>query len=204
MNKKILIFGILVFLAVTGFMVFKKDPQSAKPTSGKNIIAFGDSLVYGVGADKDKDFVSQLAGLTGRQILNAGKSGDTTAAALNRLDQDVLQKEPKIVIVILGGNDILRRVPKQQTLANLRGIISKIQATGAAVILGGVDSGFIIGNLSGDYKKLAKDMKVSFVPDILGGIINKKELMYDAIHPNSEGYKIMAEKFVAPLSELLK
>jgi lysophospholipase L1-like esterase len=193
--------GILVLVIVLAF-IFKSEPKANKPTAGKNIIVFGDSLVYGVGAESGQDFVSLLAKETNTTIINAGKSGDTTATALGRLQEEVLQKDPKIVVIILGGNDILRRVPKAETLKNLRSIITQIQSQGAAVILGGVDSGFIVGNLSGDYKDLAIDLKTSFVPDILGGIIGKKDLMFDAIHPNSQGYKIMAEKFKNAVIEL--
>lgn len=197
----IIVLGLFILVAV-GVFVFKSDPKADKPTSGKNIIVFGDSLVFGVGAEKDKDLVSYLSQDLNTPILNAGKSGDTTATALVRLDSDVLQQEPKIVIIILGGNDILRRVPKQETLNNLKIIITKIQATGAAVILGGIDSGYIIGNLSSEYEDLARELKTSFVPDILGGVIGKKELMHDSIHPNSNGYRIMADKFKKPLLEL--
>lgn len=204
MQKYILLaLGVIVLVTVV-FFVFRKDPESKKPTSGKNIIAFGDSLVFGVGADKYKDFVSLLSVKANVPIINAGKSGDTTATALGRLKQDVLDKDPKVVIIILGGNDILRRVPKQETLKNIRNIVTQIQSTGAAVILGGIDSGYIIGNLSADYEDVAKELKTSFVPDILGGIISKKDLMYDTIHPNSKGYEIMSEKFKHPLEELVK
>jgi len=81
--------------------------------TGKQILALGDSLTEGVGASRGHDYVSVLAKKIGRPILNRGVAGDTTADALARLNRDVLTQEPQIVIVFLGGNDILRKIPAE-------------------------------------------------------------------------------------------
>lgn len=77
------------------------------PAGSGSIVAFGDSLTEGVGATSGNDYVSQLERLSGESIINAGVRGDTTRSALERVDSDVLSEDPSIVIVWLGGNDVL-------------------------------------------------------------------------------------------------
>src|SRR6185369_16988165 len=89
---------------------------------GANIIAFGDSLTAGYGAGGGEDYPTRLSALIGEPVINAGVSGDTTASALARLDADVLSRDPRIVIVGLGGNDFLGGVALPATEANLREI----------------------------------------------------------------------------------
>ena len=99
--------GVLV-----GVWALRSDtPGAARPTNGQGIIVFGDSLVAGRGARAGQDFVSVLSRRLGTTIVNAGQSGDTTGAALARLERDVLALNPRIVVVLLGGNDYLRRIP---------------------------------------------------------------------------------------------
>src|SRR6056297_1363725 len=74
------------------------------PSAGTRIIAFGDSLVEGVGANPGNDFVSILSRNIAEPIVNLGNSGDTTRDALARIDE-VLEQDPKIVLVLIGGND---------------------------------------------------------------------------------------------------
>ena len=80
------------------------------PSSGANVIAFGDSLIQGPGVPANSTFPAQLSRRLGVPILNKGLSGDTTATALARLDRDVLSQNPKVVVVLVGGNDILQRI----------------------------------------------------------------------------------------------
>src|SRR6058998_467101 len=94
---------------------------------GTNVIAFGDSLTAGYGAGTGEDYPTRLSALIGEPVINAGVSGDTTGSALARLDADVLARDPRIVIVGLGGNDFLGGVPIASTDTNLREIVRKIE-----------------------------------------------------------------------------
>src|SRR5690348_12379952 len=98
---------------------------------GKTIVCFGDSLTEGVGADPGTDYPSLLRQKVGLPVINSGVSGDTTAVALKRLDADVLDHDPKMVIITLGGNDFLQQLPKEETLSNMETIIDRIEAHGA-------------------------------------------------------------------------
>jgi lysophospholipase L1-like esterase len=180
------------------------NPTAARPTSGQSIIAFGDSLVAGRGADASQDFVSVLARRLNVPIINAGRSGDTTSAALMRLDRDVLALNPRIVIVLLGGNDYLRRVPTAETFANLDTIVTRIRQRGAAVVLVGVGVGLIGDPYRAEYEALAQRTAAGLVPDILDGIIGHADLMSDSIHPNARGYAMFADRLEPTLRDLTR
>jgi acyl-CoA thioesterase I len=204
MNKKLIMLSGIIIL---GFLLFwfdnRDNYKQQTPLTGTNVIVFGDSLVAGDGATEGNDLVSLLSKDLGLTIMNAGVGGDTTASALNRIDQDVLNQDPKVVVILLGGNDFLRRVPIDQTVSNLGIIIDKIKAKGAGVILVGFNPSFLLRQYSTKYEELANQKQVSYVPDVLANVINKKELMYDSIHPNDQGYKVVASRIEPKLKELL-
>jgi acyl-CoA thioesterase-1 len=171
--------------ALVGLWALGSDlPRAARPTNGESIIAFGDSLVAGRGASSGQDFVSVLSKRLGIPIINAGRSGDTTGSALARLDGDVLALNPRIVIVLLGGNDFLRRIPTDETFANLGTIVDRVRRHGSAVVLVGVTVGLLTDPYGAQYEALAQRTSAGLVPDILGSIIGHTDLMADSIHPN--------------------
>jgi len=171
---------------------------------GTNIIAFGDSLTAGYGAQPGEDYPSRLSRLIDKPVINAGVSGDTTDMALARIDADVLSRDPRIVIVGLGGNDFLRGVDIATTERDLRTIIRKIHGAGAMVIL----LGFRFPSLSLDYEKMytsvAKDEGCLLIPRMLRGIITDPNLKSDEVHPNGRGYEIMAERVAGPCRKLIR
>ena len=179
-------------------------PRAAPPSAGERIVAFGDSLVAGAGATPGRDLVSILSQRLGVPILNAGRSGDTTASALRRLEPAVLAQNPRIVIVVLGGNDYLRRVPPQETFANLDAIAARIRQEGAAVVLVGLSLGIFSDSYGEGYRDVARGASAGLVPDVLDGILGRSELMADQIHPNDRGYAIMADRIEPVLRELLR
>jgi lysophospholipase L1-like esterase len=172
-------------------------------STGANLIAFGDSLTAGYGAPTGEDYPSRLSALIGTPVINAGVSGDTTASALARLDADVLARDPRIVIVGLGGNDFLNGVPIQTTEANLREIVHKIEGGGAMVVLLGFRFPSLTADYEAMYKRVAKDEGCLFVGSVLRGILNDSSLKSDAIHPNAKGYALMAERVAGPCKKLI-
>lgn len=174
------------------------------PSSGENIIAFGDSLIKGVGASLGKDFISLLAEKIGRPIINVGKSGDTTASALKRLQKDVFAQKPRIVIILFGGNDIRKGIPRKETFQNLALIIDKIRGYGSTVLLLGIRGGILFDYFRWYFWQLAKEKDIPYVPDVYSGIFIEPDLKYDFLHPNNEGYKLIAERVAPILKELVK
>lgn len=157
------------------------------------IVAFGDSLVEGYGASPGNDAFSRVQSAIGVPIVNLGRSGDTSAGALERIDE-ALSLEPDIVIVLVGGNDALRRVPVAETEAALSGILSRIKDAGARPILVGVIGGFPQDPYAPMFEQLSKQHEVPLVKNILSGLIGRDEFMSDAVHPNDAGYARMAER----------
>jgi lysophospholipase L1-like esterase len=171
---------------------------------GANIMAFGDSLTAGYGAAAGDDYPAKLSSLINAPVINAGVSGDTTEAALARLDQDVLSRDPRIVIVGLGGNDFLRGVPISETETNLRAAARRIHGAGAMVVI----LGFRFPSLNVSYEKMyervAKDESCLLIPDLLDGIMANPSLKSDEIHPNARGYQLMAERVSGPCRKLIR
>ncbi len=199
----LLLAGVLLLIIVAGLWPSPYAHVRNLGSSGANLIAFGDSLTAGYGAGAGEDYPSRLSALIGMPVINAGISGDTTASALARLDTDVLARDPRIVIVGLGGNDFLNGVPIQTTEANLREIVHKIEGAGAMVVL----LGFRFPSLSADYEamyeRVAKDEGCLLVGRVLRGILNDQSLKSDAIHPNAKGYALMAERVAGPCKKLI-
>ena len=170
---------------------------------GKNIICFGDSLTSGFGATSGMDYPNQLARLIDRQVINAGEVGDATASALARLEKDVLFKSPRIVLITLGGNDLMRGVKTEVFSRNLRTIIESIQDQGALVIVGGIDIRVQRRGFGAVYKEVCQGTGALLIPNILESIWGNSDLMSDLIHPNSKGYSIIAQRFHKALEPYL-
>lgn len=203
-KRVIAIVIVIAVLALAAFLTFRRNlPRAARPTGGETFVAFGDSLVAGQGATAGQDFVSELSRRVGVPVINAGRNGDTTAAALERLDQDVLSLNPRVVIVLLGGNDFLRGVPKDETFRNLRAIVERIRERGSAVILVAVSVGLFSDPYSEQYEELARQGKAGLVPDILDDIMGHQDRMSDQIHPNDVGYRMMADRLEPVLRDLM-
>ncbi len=187
-----------------GFWLWSADRRPAQPIAGERVIAFGDSLIQGVGASPGNDLVSVLSRRLNISIVNAGRSGDTTRTALARLDRAVLSRQPRVVLVLLGGNDLLRRVPRDEMLENLDRIVTRIRERGAGVILATVEVGFFGASERRAYGALADRTSAGLVPDILGGVWGRQNLMADGIHPNDRGYQVMADRIEPALREMLE
>lgn len=186
-----------VLLAVyLGYRHFSPPPpvKNTRP-AGENIICFGDSLTHGTGATQGMDYPSQLSRLIGRPVINAGIPGDTTSTALSRLERDVLDRSPRIVLITLGGNDLKNRQDRDRAFRNLKTIITAIQDRGALVIVGGLDVPVWGRGFQEHYRKVSEQTGAVLVPDVLKGLLGNPEKMSDVIHPNDAGYGIMAGYF---------
>lgn len=204
MKQKIILVCIVVLIIFVGFLVFKSEQKITNyPSSGDSIVAFGDSLIEGVGATPGKDFVSQLSKKIGEPIINLGISGNTTAQGLARVDR-IAEYKPKVVLVLLGGNDYLQKVPKEETFRNLEMIISKIQSTGAVVVILGVQGGVLSDPYEGEFEALAQKKATLYVSNVLEGLIGNSRYMSDAIHPNDVGYLKIVDRVYPEVKKVLQ
>lgn len=206
MKYTYLFIGVITLVMVgLVFWYFSRDWEIKNYPSTKNgpVVMFGDSLVEGVGATAGNTLPEQLGKLMGTKILNYGVSGDTTRDGLVRLDEAVAQ-HPKVVIVLLGGNDFLKKIPRAETFQNLERIVGAFQAEGAITVVVGVRSGVIGGGADEEYEALAKRTGSVYVSDVLSGVFAHPELMSDAIHPNDRGYQQIAERLTPLLRKYLQ
>ena len=163
------------------------------------VLAFGDSVTAGLGADAGYDYPSQLAELTGLKIVNAGVSGDTARQAGERLAPLLASHQPQLVLIELGGNDFLRQTRAARVKEFLRAMIREALASGATVVLVAVPRLSLlrasVGALTDSpiYAELAEEEGVVLVPDVFSEVISDSSLRADEIHPNARGYRQFAE-----------
>ncbi len=153
--RSVLAIVVAVALIMVGYFLFLHPVSYTNyPLRQGPVVAFGYSLIQGVGSTEGKDFVSLLSKKIGEPVENFGVSGDTTRDSLARLGEAVT-RHPRIAIILLGGNDYLKRVPEKETFDNLRKIIEAFQEDGALVVVLGVRGGLLADNDAGDFKTLA-------------------------------------------------
>ena len=205
MNTRYVLAAAAVSIAAVAVYLFffNTAPVTNYPSAGTDIVAFGDSLVAGTGSSDGHDFVSLLSGAIGQPIVNLGVPGDTTADGLARMSELNAYK-PKVVLLLLGGNDYLKRIPQEQTFANLAAIIKDIQSRGAIVLLLGVRGGLFGDHFSSGFEDLRDTYHTAYVSNVLDGLLGEKKYMSDQVHPNDAGYRLIAERIAPVLKELLQ
>ena len=203
--KKI-IFVVIGFIAAwSGYsLLFDREEKPNVFLTGDNIICFGDSLSYGTGAPEGEGYPSQLAAMIDYPVINAGVPGDTTQRALARLDADVLNQSPRIVLITLGGNDLKNGIAKDVAFRNLEKIVTAIQNAGAVAVIGGIQFPVMDRGYGRMYQELAEKTSAVLIPNIYANIMGNRRLMSDPIHPNSEGYAIMANRFKEAMAPYLQ
>ena len=183
----------LVVLGGILFWFSGKAPVKNADRPVQKIVAFGDSLTAGYGAGGvQNSYPAVLAALSGKQVINLGLSGDMAVNAPARLPQ-VLAENPDMVLIEFGANDRLRGYGPEGAAHAVAQMVDAVQVAGAVAVI--VDTGGPqMGAYTAAYKKIAKEKQAVFVPGIMRGIFNKRELKSDMIHPNAAGYQIVAER----------
>jgi acyl-CoA thioesterase I len=195
----------------------KVQENPAKPAvvdTRPAVVAFGDSLTAGFGAEPGQSYADFLqkdldrAGLAWR-VVNQGVSGDTTTDGANRVNE-VLAVKPRVVILEFGGNDGLRGLPIETTKANLEQMVRELQKSGATVILAGMTlppnyGPAYIREFERVYQDLAVKYKLVRIPFLLEGVATDRNLMQrDGIHPTGPGNEKVAQtvmRYVRPVVE---
>lgn len=175
----------------------EKTPRLSPLDGEAVILAFGDSLTHGTGAGAEAAYPAVLAGLLGREVVNAGVPGEVSAAGLKRLPELLAEYQPALVILCHGGNDFLRRLDREALIGNLREMIALCQESGAEVLLVGVPHVGLFLSADPLYEELAEEFALSYEEKALAKILSERELKSDQIHPNGRGYALLAEKLAA-------
>ena len=179
----------------------ERAPTLPKLSPHDVIVAFGDSLTHGTGASETTAYPAVLASLTGRTVINAGVPGDTTTSGLQRLPAVLDEYKPRLVLLCLGGNDMLRKQPEASTENNLRLLVQTIRASGANVVLIGVPEPRLFGGAPDFYTRIAEEMKLPLEREIFNDVLKDNRLKADPIHANAAGYRQVAERLAAFLKE---
>ena len=177
-----------------------KPPTLPRLDANDVILAFGDSLTYGTGAGEHQSYPALLQQLIQRSVVRAGVPGETTIQGLARLPEAIEEHAPKLVLLCMGGNDMLQKVAPATIRANLRAMIELVRKRGANVVLIGVPEPKLFSDPPKFYGELARELGLPYEGDVFDDVLHDQSLKSDAIHPNAMGYKRVAEA----LAELLR
>jgi len=184
--KKFLFIFIVIILGCSSPKLNKLDNNSV-------ILSFGDSLTYGTGASENGDYPAVLSKMLNIEVVNEGIPGEISMDGLERLPGVLEEINPQLVILCHGGNDMLRKLGREKMAENVSEMIELIQAKGADVILLGVPKPGIFLNTAEEYGEIAEKYAIPYLEDVITDVLSDKSMKSDAIHPNDEGYKIIAE-----------
>jgi acyl-CoA thioesterase I len=202
--RKIIAVLAIVIVAIVAWWLWPQRVNyvNLPPTATGPWIAFGDSLTAGYGAAPGNDYPTVLAKTLGVTIENAGRNGETSKDGLNRVDS-IANRKPRVVLLCFGGNDALQQFPRDETFTNLRAIIDRLHEQGTFVVLIGIRSATLRDKNASWFKDLAREKHVLYVPDILDGVLTHPNLMSDEVHPNDNGYALIADRIAQVLGPVM-
>lgn len=191
---------ILIVLLMLSFT--KRETATMQLKKTDTILAFGDSLTYGFGANRGESYPDLLAKSTGLRVINAGINGDTSAEGARRLPPLLNDPSIKMMILFFGGNDIIQKKPMSELKQNLKRMIQMAKAKQTEVLLVSVPNIGLFGLSPLDlYEEVADEENVPLLSGMLAEILSQPSLKSDQIHPNAKGYRQMAESIYAQLKE---
>ena len=192
-----------LFLALLVVVGCSSKVKFTDKTRSGPVVVLGDSLAEGYQLEPEDSFVSILAERLDVEIVNLGKKGATTEESLPRVKAEVLPLDPSLVVIELGGNDVLQKVDQAKTRDNLQSMIDQVHAEKIPVLMLGVRGGLMSDKYEDMFEELVSQNEVAYVPDILDGILTSPGLRIDSIHPNKEGHKLIADRVEPVLGKLV-
>jgi len=163
--------------------------------AGATVVALGDSLTYGTGAESASSYPTALAALTAWNVVNAGVPGETAAQGCDRLPGLIAEHRPALVLVLLGGNDFLRRRPDAAISDALAACAASARDAATTLVLMPVPrlglSGLSNASL---YAEASRTLGVPMVDAGLSDFLAQSAMRADAIHLNAAGYRAMAQR----------
>ncbi len=201
-RRIIFLMAVIVLVAACG----KAKEEALLP--GSQVLALGDSLTEGAGVTPDEAWPNLLASRTGWVVINGGVSGDTSGAALQRLPALLEQYNPALVLVALGGNDMLRHIPQEETITNLGLILTQIKAHGAKAVLLGTPkpsvARAVFRNLSAPdfYRRVAEEHQVPLIENAVADVLSDPLMKGDPLHPNVAGHALLSKKLFDALKSI--
>ena len=200
-DKAHLQFGrLLCALFCLALAIGCSQKREAQLAPGSVVLALGDSITAGHGVMPEEAWPALLARRSGWRIINAGVSGDTSVGALQRLAALIAEHAPQLVIVEIGGNDMLRRAAESQISTNLAAIVELAQQHQVRVVLLAIPRPSVLGAATGHlapagfYAALGSRREVILVDDAVSDVLSDAGLRLDPLHPNPSGHVVLSEK----------
>lgn len=192
---------LLIILVGLVLVACKSDAKlNPLPADGK-ILAFGDSLTYGTGALPEHSYPVVLQSLIDREVVNGGVPGEISAEGLKRLAIWLKEYEPKLVIICHGANDLLRALSEEKAAENVRAMVKLARDQGVDVLLVAVPKFGLMRTPPEFYEEIAHKFDVPIERHVLKDIEGNEALKSDAVHPNAEGYRLMAQAIAKRLQK---
>lgn len=191
-------FLILLCLFLSGC---GNDQYLSPLPAGSVVLAFGDSLTFGTGAISSASYPEVLQQMTGFDVVNAGIPGEVSAAGLRRLPRLLETHQPDLVVLIHGGNDLLRRQNQSMAARNLESMIALVRESGAQVVMLGVPKPGLLLSPAAFYEEVAEATGTPIDADAIADILQYPSNKSDAVHPNAAGYQMLAEAVYELLDE---
>jgi lysophospholipase L1-like esterase len=176
-------------------------PKLARLPADAVVLAFGDSLTFGTGADPEASYPAVLEQRIGRKVWGAGVPGEVSAAGLARLPSALDDYQPALLLLCHGGNDFLRQLGDAQAAENLRAMIRLARQRGVQVVLIAVPKPGLLPSPPDFYAAIAKEFDLPLEDAALKAILRDNELKSDLAHPNAKGYAKLAEAIAALLKK---
>jgi lysophospholipase L1-like esterase len=195
------IFMLLAIWAVFTLAACQKPARLPVLAKSDVVVAFGDSITFGTGAEPQESYPAVLEQMIGRRVINAGVPGEITAEGLSRLPQILEQEKPALLILCHGGNDYLRRLSREKAADNIKEMVRLAEQKRAAVVLIAVPGLSFSVSPEPMYKDIAKEFKIPLEEKTLSDILADNSLKSDLIHPNAAGYRRLAEAVAALLKK---
>ena len=191
-----------LFLVLTlGLMMSacKTEPKQAPLPAEARVLAFGDSLTYGAGVLPEESYPAQLQALIQRQVVNGGVSGELSGDGLRRLPIWLDEYEPKMLILCHGANDLLRSLSEEKAAENVRAMVKMARDRGIDVVLIAVPKFGLMRAPPTFYEDIAREFDIPIERFVLNDIVRNSALRSDSVHPNAEGYRLIAQALVKRL-----
>ena len=191
-------FKYLAILLITLVLIvsFTKERSSvSKLNETDTILALGDSITYGFSESENESYPYLLSKLTGHKVINAGVNGDTSHDGLKRVSALLSDNSIKLILLCFGGNDIIQKQPLLELKSNLKKMIQMAKSKNIKVILISVPNVSLFGlNPLDLYSEIADEEDVELIEGLLSHVLSRPSLKNDYIHPNSLGYRYMADE----------
>jgi len=186
--------GLSATISVTG--CGSEPTQTALP-AGSTVVALGDSLTYGYGVNPKTAYPTVLAELSKWNVVNAGVNGDTSADVLTRVNENT-EQNPDLVLLGVGGNDVLQRIAPDTTRANIIATIDTLESNNIDVVLIAephLSTSALFGRASDNplYEDIAEAEGIPLYSDGWSTVLSDEALKSDKIHANAAGYRQFAE-----------